>query len=57
MEEVMVCPDCNREHSDPGEAGLGLRVRCIDCALDLELAFVATALGHVAVLPEERPAA
>ncbi|HXP94395.1 MAG TPA: hypothetical protein VN905_13070 [Candidatus Binatia bacterium] len=57
MEEVMVCPDCNREHSDPGEASLGLRVRCIDCALDLELAFVATVLVHVAVSPAERPAA
>ncbi len=53
----MVCPDCSREHSDPGEASMGLRVRCIDCALDLELAFVATALVHVAVPATERPAA
>jgi hypothetical protein len=57
VEEVMVCPDCSREHSDPGEASMGLRVRCIDCALDLELAFVATALVHVAVPATERPAA
>lgn len=53
----MVCPDCRREHSDPSEARLGLRVRCIDCALELELEFIATALVHVAIPAEERPAA
>jgi hypothetical protein len=53
----MICPDCNREHSDPGEARLGLRVRCIDCALDFELAFVTTALAHVSTPSADRPAA
>jgi hypothetical protein len=53
----MVCPDCSREHSDPGEERLGLRVRCIDCALERELECIATAVVHVMVAPAERPAA
>jgi hypothetical protein len=57
VDEIMVCPDCSREHSDPGEERLGLRVRCIDCALERELEFIATAVVHVMVAPAERPAA
>lgn len=56
MDGMMVCPECRREHDEPGEATLGLHVRCIDCACELE-AFLAAAHSHVVVPPAERPAA
>ena len=39
METSFICPDCSHGHRDPGEATLGLRVRCLDCQIEVDLAF------------------
>ena len=35
--ETYLCPDCGALHDDPGEAVLGLRVRCLDCLIEIDL--------------------
>ena len=37
--ETFICPDCGHGHEEPGEASLGLRVRCLDCQIEVDLAF------------------
>lgn len=37
--ETYLCPDCGHDHGDPGEATLGHRVRCLDCQIEVDLAF------------------
>ena len=39
METSYRCPDCGHQHDEPGEAILGFRVRCLDCLIEIELAF------------------
>jgi hypothetical protein len=39
MERSFLCPDCNAEHDEPGEATLGHTVRCLDCQIEIDLAF------------------
>jgi hypothetical protein len=39
METPYRCPDCCAEHDEPGEATLGHQVRCLDCMIEIELAF------------------
>jgi hypothetical protein len=34
-----LCPDCGDGHDEPGEAGLGHLVRCLDCQIEIDLAF------------------
>ena len=38
MDTLCVCPDCGYEHNEPAEARLGLRVRCLDCQIEVDLA-------------------
>ena len=38
MDTRFLCPDCGHGHADPGEAGLGLIVRCLDCQIEIDLA-------------------
>jgi predicted RNA-binding Zn-ribbon protein involved in translation (DUF1610 family) len=38
MDIRFVCPDCGDEHDQPAEAQLGVRVRCMDCQLEVDLA-------------------
>jgi DNA-directed RNA polymerase subunit RPC12/RpoP len=38
MEASYLCPDCGHEHGDPAEAILGMRVRCLDCQIEIDLA-------------------
>jgi len=33
-----VCPECGAEHDEPGEATLGLHIRCLDCQIEVDLA-------------------
>jgi hypothetical protein len=37
--ETYLCPDCGHAHDEPGEATLGHRVRCLDCQIEIDLAF------------------
>jgi DNA-directed RNA polymerase subunit RPC12/RpoP len=39
METTYLCPDCGHAHDEPGEATLGHRVRCLDCQIEIDLAF------------------
>jgi hypothetical protein len=39
MDTVFICIDCGGEHAEPGEAGLGHRVRCLACMIEVELSF------------------
>ena len=39
METSYLCPDCGAPHADPADAGLGLRIRCLDCQIEVDLAF------------------
>jgi hypothetical protein len=34
MQELFDCPECHRTHAEPAEASLGLRIRCLGCALE-----------------------
>ncbi|HTW82523.1 MAG TPA: hypothetical protein VMD91_00490 [Candidatus Sulfotelmatobacter sp.] len=38
MDVWFECPDCGADHDQPAEAGLGLRVRCLDCQIEIDLA-------------------
>lgn len=38
MDTAFLCPDCGDAHGDPAEAGLGYRVRCLDCQIEIDLA-------------------
>ena len=38
METSYLCPDCGHEHDEPGIATLGLRIRCLDCQIEIDLA-------------------
>jgi hypothetical protein len=38
MDRPFLCPDCGIAHDEPGDAGLGHLVRCLDCALSVEIA-------------------
>ncbi|HEY6236187.1 MAG TPA: hypothetical protein VIW69_13895 [Candidatus Elarobacter sp.] len=42
METRYLCPDCGHEHDEPGVATLGLRIRCLDCQIEIDLAFELT---------------
>jgi DNA-directed RNA polymerase subunit RPC12/RpoP len=42
METRYNCPDCGHEHDEPGVATLGLRIRCLDCQIEVDLAFELT---------------
>jgi DNA-directed RNA polymerase subunit RPC12/RpoP len=48
METPYLCPDCGHEYDEPGEALLGVRVRCLDCLIEIELAFELTAVRPLA---------
>ncbi len=37
MDRPFLCPDCGLTHDEPGDAGLGHLVRCLDCALNIEI--------------------
>ena len=39
METSYRCPDCGHDHAEPGEAILGFQVRCLDCQIEIDLAF------------------
>lgn len=39
MDFPYLCPDCGANHDEPGEAALGHQVRCLDCMLEIDLAF------------------
>jgi hypothetical protein len=39
METSYRCPDCAHDHDEPGEAILGFQVRCLDCQIEIDLAF------------------
>ncbi|HEY4441191.1 MAG TPA: hypothetical protein VGN14_12100 [Candidatus Elarobacter sp.] len=39
MDTWYCCPDCGAEHLDPAEPILGHQVRCLDCQLEIDLAF------------------
>lgn len=34
-----LCPDCGAGHEEPAEATLGHQVRCLDCQIEVDLAF------------------
>jgi DNA-directed RNA polymerase subunit RPC12/RpoP len=51
METSYLCPDCGDEHDEPGEANLGLKVRCLDCQIEVDLAF------ELRMMPQPRIAA
>lgn len=51
MDTRFLCPDCGDEHDEPGEATLGLHVRCLDCQIEVDLAL------ELKALPIERVAA
>lgn len=36
MEPQLVCPNCRREHDQPGDACLGHVVICLECAVMLD---------------------
>ncbi|HEY0380745.1 MAG TPA: hypothetical protein VGC72_00855 [Candidatus Elarobacter sp.] len=38
METRYHCPDCGHQHDEPGVAALGLRIRCLDCQIEIDLA-------------------
>jgi hypothetical protein len=38
MDQLYDCPDCHRLHDEPAEAILALRVRCLDCELEIRFA-------------------
>ena len=38
MYTPFLCPDCGDEHGQPADATLGHHLRCLDCALEVELA-------------------
>jgi hypothetical protein len=38
MDRPFLCPDCGIAHDEPADAGLGHLVRCLDCALSIEIA-------------------
>lgn len=38
MDVRYVCVDCGQDHDEPGEAVLGLQVRCLDCQIEVDLA-------------------
>jgi hypothetical protein len=46
METTYLCPDCGYQHEDPAEALLGLRVRCLDCQIEIDLALELRAMPH-----------
>ena len=39
METSYLCPDCGAPHADPADAGLGPSVRCLDCQIEVDVAF------------------
>jgi len=39
MDTPYLCPDCGAAHEEPGEATLGHRVRCLNCQIEIDLAF------------------
>jgi DNA-directed RNA polymerase subunit RPC12/RpoP len=45
METRYLCPDCGHEHDEPGVATLGLRIRCLDCQIEVDLAFELTTIS------------
>jgi hypothetical protein len=51
MDVWFECPDCRATHDQPAEAGLGLRVRCLDCQTEIDLAY------EIAMLPRPKIAA
>lgn len=51
MDTRFLCPDCGDEHDEPGEATLGLHVRCLDCQIEVDLTL------ELKALPIERVAA
>ena len=42
METRYLCPDCGHQHDEPGVASLGLRIRCLDCQIEIDLALELT---------------
>jgi hypothetical protein len=38
MDAPFLCPDCGIAHAEPGAAGLGHLIRCLDCTLSAEVA-------------------
>jgi len=51
MDTMFLCPDCGGEHGDPAEAALGHQIRCLDCQIEVDLAF------EIRMAPLERVAA
>jgi len=45
METRYLCPDCGHQHQEPGVATLGLRIRCLDCQIEIDLAFELTTIS------------
>ena len=39
METLFLCPDCGHAHDEPALASLGFRIRCLDCQIEVDLAF------------------
>ncbi|HEV2643570.1 MAG TPA: hypothetical protein VGT98_12720 [Candidatus Elarobacter sp.] len=42
MKTRYLCPDCGHQHDEPGIATLGLRIRCLDCQIEIDLAYELT---------------
>lgn len=51
MDVWFECPDCRATHDQPADAGLGLRVRCLECQTEIDLAY------EIAMLPRPKIAA
>lgn len=49
MDMPYTCPDCGDAHDEPGEALLGLRVRCLDCQIESDLAAELAAMPMAAI--------
>ncbi len=39
METSFHCPDCGHADDEPALATLGFRIRCLDCQIEVDLAF------------------
>jgi hypothetical protein len=46
METTYLCPDCGHQHHEPAVAVLGLRVRCLDCQIEIDLTLELQAMPH-----------
>jgi hypothetical protein len=48
MDTSYLCPDCGDAHGEPAESGLGHRVRCLDCQIEIDLAIELTLIARPA---------